>query len=390
MNFLQTINYKLQTKQGGFVALSITIIALAVTVSIVISLAFIFLNRFEAARNLALSEQAYFTAESGIEDALLRFFDSNKALPSSTPYTLLLGSSSSLIDITSGTSTTTISSIGNSRDRVRSLEVIIGTDPAGTTFSFSAHIGERGLTMDSNARVNGNVYSNGDIEGGSNTIIDGNADAVGIISSPRPTVTGTKTQGADPVPLPPFDEQGWKDAANINNDPHTGNLTLNSGTTYLGPKKIEGNLKLNSNAKLIVTGPLHITGNFIMNSNTSAYLDNSFGSNGTTIFAEGIMEFNSNAEIFATNANPKGYIMFASTSTSSEAIELESNASQEAVLYAVNGNIELDSNGDITAIIGNGIDLDSNAEINFDSGLITYTFSSRGSGSYDIINWREQ
>src|SRR3989344_308089 len=375
--------------ERGIIALLITVVVMFIGIVLIISMIFIFLNRLESARNIEMSAKAYFAAEAGIEDALLR--ELNPVLtPGIPPYVLNVGDTYTTIDKSETLNSVTIDSNGNASNRERSLRVVIGVDPAGTTFSFAAQIGDRGLTMASGSTVNGQVYSNDNVVGASNTRITGDAYAVGTISSPNPVVEGTRNEGADFIPLPPFDEVGWAEKANINNDPIIGDLALGSGPATLGPRKIEGNLTLNTGAELTITGPLHITGDFTMEQNSEIYLDESFESDGTVVFVEGVIIFMSNTQIFGTTADPKGYLLFASTAMGNNAIELNSNAHQEGTMYAVNGDVYINSLGDVTALIGKGVVLESNAKINFDLGLITYTFTTGGQGSYGIIKWEEQ
>lgn len=253
------------------------------------------------------------------------------------------------------------------------------------SFNYATQTDTGGLEMNSNATINnGNAYTNGDIVGTSNSRINGDAFAAGTISSPDPTITGTINPGASPKPLPTFDAQYWKDQANINNDPNIGDLTYNAGSHDLGPKKIQGNLTLNSNAWLTIHGPLHVTGNFAMNSNTRLYIDDSFGSTGTVVIVDGNISLNSNAQVFSTNATPKGYIILASTkSPPGNAIDLNSNA-KAGVLYALSGNLQINSNGQVIALAANKLILNSNATLNYDEGLASAQFSSGPGGSWQI------
>jgi len=383
---------KLFTNKQGVIALSTTMIVLFIGITLVLSLVFVFLNRIEIARNIGLSEQAYLTAESGIEDALLRFLDPAKTEAGAFPYILTVGTSSASIDKNTVVNTTTFSVVGDASNRDRSLDTQIAPVSTGSSFSYAAQIGDDGLEMHSEATVNGNVYSNGNITGtGSDTIINGDATAVGTVSSPDPTVTGITTESASSLPMPAFDEQGWKNEANINNDPINNDVTYSSGTNNLGPRKIDGNLSLDNEARLVVQGPIHVTGNLNMNSDSILELDDSFGSNGTVIVVDGDITFNSKSKVEATSANPKGYILFVSMSTSSNAIQLNSDAILEAGIYSVNGGIVINSKGDVVSIAGKGVRLNSSAQINFDLGFINYTYSpSGGSGSYDIISWEEK
>ncbi|MDP2735360.1 MAG: pilus assembly PilX N-terminal domain-containing protein [bacterium] len=378
----------MRKSQHGFIALSFTLLAVLVLSGIGVSALVLTSSQQRLVRNTQQSLQAYYGAEAGVEEALLRFMDPERDLPAT--YALLVGGNIVEIAHTTGVfNVQYFESSGNAKDRIRTARAALGLDPEGTTFAFAAHIGELGLEMESNATVNGNVYSNGNITGGSNTEINGDASAVGTISSPDPDISGTAEEGASLIPLPPFDSAGWAQDANINADPIIGNLVLESGTTELGPRKIQGDLIMDGNAELVVTGPLHVTGDFVMNSNSEVYLEESFGSDGTAIFVEGVVQFKSNAEVHATNADPKGYLLIASTSPSEEAVLVDSNSELEAAIYAVNGNVVMNSNGEVVALIGNGVILKSNAEINFDLGLIVYTFTSGGTGGYKLIEWKE-
>lgn len=374
--------------QRGFIALSFTLLSVLVLSGVGASAFLLTSAQQRLVRNAEESLQAYYGAEAGTEDALLRFLDPERTLPAA--YSLAVGDTVVEIVHTEGVSNVQyFDTQGDSRNRIRAARATLGVDPEGTTFAFAAHIGELGLEMESNAAVNGNVYSNGDIKGSSNAKINGDASAVGTISSPDPEISGTAQEGADPVPVPPFDAAGWAQNANVNGDPIVGDLELDSGTTYLGPRKIQGDLVLDGNAELVVTGPLHVTGDFVMDSNSEVFLDQSFGSDGTVIYVEGEVQFKSNAEVHATNSDPKGYLLIASTSSSEEAILMDSNSKLEAAIYAVNGNVVMNSNGDVVALIGNGVVLKSNAEINFDIGLVVYTFTSGGTGGYELIEWKE-
>ena len=72
------------------------------------------------------------------------------------------------------------------------------------------------------------------------------------------------------------------------------------------------------------------------------------------------------------------------------AIQLNSNADLEAALYAVNGGLSINSNGEVVSLVVQKLILNSNAEIDYDLGLINYSYSTGGAGSYDIISWKEQ
>ena len=252
------------------------------------------------------------------------------------------------------------------------------------SFHYAVQIGNDGIIMNSNSTINGNTYSNGNITGTSNSRIVGDAYASGTISSPRPAVSGTKHPGSPPSEMPVLDYDFWKNQANINNNPYVGDYIINgNGSNTLGPKKIQGNLTLNSNSTLTITGPIWITGNFTMNSNAKLYIDNSFGSSGTIVIADGLITINSNSFIYSTSANPKGYILLASTNTSDSAISLNSNAAN-SICYALEGGITFNSNAHAKEVVGRRFILNSNATLDYDAGLVDASFSTGPGGGWTI------
>jgi hypothetical protein len=244
--------------------------------------------------------------------------------------------------------------------------------------------------MGSNSRIIGNIYSNGNITGDSNSEIQGDASAVGTISSPRPTVTGVRAEGVAPQDMPQVDIAYWKAQANINNNPFVGNLVYDHGSSTLGPRKIEGDLTLDSNASLTLTGPVHVTGNFRMDSNSDLFLSESFSASTTVIVVGGSITFSSNSEVHSTTATPKGYILLLSESASGTAIDLNSNNPINGAVYAPNGTVRIGSNTGVTSIAGRRIRLDSNATITYNFGLRRADFTGGPSSGGQITSWQEQ
>lgn len=388
MSYKSYGSYKTHKNQNGLVALLMVIVVMMTSATLALSVVFVFLNQIKSTRNTAYSYESIYAAESGVEDILLRYFDADKNLPA-FPSILTVGSATASSTIsTDDLENDTITSEGDRQGRFR--RIVVDTSPSGTgVFSLAVQIGEGGLTMDSNSEVIGNVYSNGDITGASNTEIDGDASAVGIISSPRPAVTGTKTEGAESHPLREIDTDYWKARANINSDPIIGDIEY-EGDTNLGPRKIEGNLTLDGNVNLTVTGPIHVTGNFTMESNAALFLDEGLSATSTALIVEGVVTFSSNSEIHSTVATPKGYIMVLSESAVDPAIDISSNNPIEAALYAPNGTISTSSNADLVSIAGYAIHLNSNTEIVYDLGLRELDFSGGPTIGAEIISWQEQ
>lgn len=266
--------------------------------------------------------------------------------------------------------------------RTVKARIALGTEEI--SFRYATQIGEGGLDMRSNSEINGNAYSNGNIVGASNTQINGDAFANGTISSPDPDVTGTKQEGAPDIPLPVIDLDYWRGEANTNNDPIIGDHTINNSQNF-GPRKIQGNLTITgNNTKVTLTGPIHVTGNFTMNSNTDLAIDESFGSAGTVVVVDGSITINSNVEIFATSADPKGYILLVSPYDAGTAINLNADISG-GVFYSTLGLTIVNANVDLIAVTAQELRLESNATVNYDIGLQGAIFTSGSGGSWEVV-----
>lgn len=333
-----------------------------------------------------LKEQVFQLAEAGIEDAIwslnnLGTYPANGSLVnfSNGQYKVTITNLniSSLYVESTGYIPNAISPIAKS---TVTAQFSLGTKIIA--FHYAAHIGQGGLVINSNSRIYGNVHSNGNILGSSNSLIDGDAQAVGSISSPYPQVTGTKKEGVQEIALPDIDLDYWRNQANQNNDPINNNLTISTNQS-LGPRKIQGDLTINGNTILTVTGPIHVTGNFTMNANSQLILDQSFGSNGTVIVVDGQIILNSNSQVKPTTASPKGYILLVSP-FSGDAITLNSNVSG-GLFYSTAGNTILNSDSSVTAITAYRLILNSNATLNYDLGLVGAQFSSGSSSGWEIV-----
>lgn len=349
------------------------------------------------------SEQALHLAEAGVDKAIYELNAQGSAYTGEANTVLADGTFTVAVsDVSFGvkeiTSTGFIPNSQNSQAK-KKIKVRVNTGSQNISFRYAVQIGLGGLEMNSNAEINGNAYSNSSIVGFSNTKINGDATAVTTISSPKPIVTGKRCssvetadcpdgQAPQPQPMPNFDPNYWKDKADDGGTQSSLTFLSCSPSQKLGPRKIEGNLLLDSNSCLTLTGPIWVTGNFEMNSNTNLYLDSSFDSLGTVLVVDGKIQINSNTIIHPTGSSPKGYILLASTKTDAAApagpaIILDSNAAG-GVYYALPGTAHSNSNAGIVAIATNKLVLDSNAILNYDLGLQSAQFSSGPGGSWGI------
>ncbi|MDD2753239.1 MAG: hypothetical protein PHT44_01385 [Candidatus Portnoybacteria bacterium] len=124
--------------------------------------------------NSAYSAQAYYAAESGIEDSLYRLIK-NKSYSAST--TLPVGAGSAAIAISDVGTQKYILSKGQERGHFRSLRAKLNTggQNISASFSYGVQVGRGGLKMDNGSQVEGNIFSNGPILGSAGATVTGNA-----------------------------------------------------------------------------------------------------------------------------------------------------------------------------------------------------------------------
>src|SRR3989338_2437059 len=143
MNFGMNKYLKLRAEQG-IVAIVFVFMILFIALSLALSIIFVFLNRLEVAKNVGYSEQAFYTAESGLEDALLRIMDPSRSLPPSLPYTFTIAASSAEVDVQSQGNMRTVTSRGDLKDRVRAIGVEVAVNTTGASLIYGAQAGVGG------------------------------------------------------------------------------------------------------------------------------------------------------------------------------------------------------------------------------------------------------
>jgi len=149
-------------KEKGFAAFYLVILVLVVTLGIGVSIFILTKGEQKILRNITKSTQAYYTAEAGIEDNIYRIIKEKKY---EAVNSLTVGEGTATISITDEDGSKVIKSIGAVSQRIRTLEAIVSIETTVITFHYGAQVDEGGLTIQPNARVIGNVYSNGSIVG---------------------------------------------------------------------------------------------------------------------------------------------------------------------------------------------------------------------------------
>jgi len=425
-------------KHGGFAALYVAIIVLAIMTGLALLLTFLTVNQTKILGNYIKSYQSYSLAEGGVEDALLRL---SKNMNWSSPYNLTLGSGSSNVEISNIIGgARTITSTGNVNDRIRKVQVVYQISTQNASFYYGIQVGDLGLLMTGNAVVHGNIFSNGTITGASNTKIYGDAISAGPTGSINTmqikkdsgkggnawatnlqnctiegdahytNISGCSVDGA-PYPgeegpasqdMPITQDQitAWKNQA-ASGGTIAGYSLGGNNKDSLGPIKVDGNMTLSSNAQLTITGTIWVTGDLSLNSNVIIQLGSGYGSFSGVIVVVGQISVDSNVVFCGSEGYKSGgkcnpsvgsYIMLLSTNNSADpdspAIYATSNT-ETAILYASNGFIALGSNAKLKEATGYGIYMSSNSEVTYETGLADIHFSSGPGGSWEVTSWKE-
>ncbi|MFC1629698.1 pilus assembly PilX N-terminal domain-containing protein [Patescibacteria group bacterium] len=414
----------------GFAALFVTILILAVILGVVVSITVLTVGEYRMSRNIAESSQIYYAAEAGVEDALLRL---TKGMNWSSPYTLSAGGALSTIEISSILGgARTIDSESSKKTLARKIEVVYSVETVNVSFYYGAQVGEGGMDLGNNARISGNVFSNGSvialtgigyIDNSITVATNGNkiqgldvgddamahtcqdstigGDLTYVSTLVNCTAGGAvKTQPGeiDPKELPITLDQidGWKTEASIggilDDDYDLGiSETASLGPAQIGTVASPKNLILGNNAVLTLTGTVYVTGDIVVGNNAIIQLNPSYGSTGGAIVMDGKINFSNNAS-FQGSGQPGSYLLVVSTNSSldpaSPAIDVYNNA-EGAIFYTNSGLIYIHNNVIIKEVTGYKVKLDNNATVTYETGLSDASFSSGPGGSWEVISWRE-
>lgn len=175
-----------------------------------------------------------------------------------------------------------------------------------------------------------------------------------------------------------------------------------NGTLSLGPKKITGNLVLTKKQTLIVTGTLHIQGSINIDSSSGATIkcDPSFGQNSCAIVTDSWIHTKNNTTfqgsgqsgsyllVLTTLQNCNGGSQQPSCTHHNAAIDIHNNATG-AIFYAQDSMANLHNGVLVTELTAYKLNLDNNAIVRYEQGLLNAQFSSGPGASLEITSWNE-
>jgi len=164
------LKFKRPPDKRGFAAVVSVLIVLSTILIVAGAISVITFAQQKITRNSALSAQAYYAADSGIEDCLYRVIKGKKYQASNS---LTIASSTAAISISDAGGQTIIRVNGEQANRWRNLQVKLEINAEDISFHYGVQIGEGGLTMNNSSSILGNLYSNGPVQGFNNASTSG-------------------------------------------------------------------------------------------------------------------------------------------------------------------------------------------------------------------------
>lgn len=392
-SFIYTLRHltigQLRKETGA--AMIIAIGALFLMTVLGASLMLVTTNEYQAIIHDRESTKAYFLAEAGIEKALKEINSDQNYSGIASPANLADGQYEISVTSAANPNQKVLTSTGYYPDKSsykakRVIRAILFVDIDQVSFSYAMQAGAGGIEVGGSSEVVGTLYSNGNIDTiGKSCEIQGDAYAVGSISNApdNPQISGQENRGAPTKPLPEFNLPYWQ--AKTTAGGVIEGFSSKAGTTYLGPKKIIGDLKL-TGGTLVLTGPIWVTGNIDIGGNAIIKLDPAFATYGTLVMADGTISLAGTASYQGTTQN--GYIMFVSNyvSTTDYGISLNggTNAFENIACYAKESGVSIQGSGDVVALTGYRLQISGNGEIRYKSGLADAKFSGSPGGGWVV------
>ena len=151
-----------KTDDKGFAAIMALLVVISLVLVITFSMTIVVITERQIDKNLILSAQSYYSAESGIEDGILRV---TKGYNWTAINNFNLDESAISQNITQNNNISTIESFSSyyNNERKVKTELILTVDDV--SFHYGVQVGEGGLTMGNISSIIGNLYSDGSVSG---------------------------------------------------------------------------------------------------------------------------------------------------------------------------------------------------------------------------------
>ncbi|MFH1455080.1 MAG: choice-of-anchor R domain-containing protein [bacterium] len=176
---MQIKNQKSKIKNifsGGYVMLLTAVIFMMVSLVIVFGLTTPIVKQILISRDVWNAKQSYYLSEAGAEDVMYRLKDSNYASKVGESETLTLDGYSAVTAIGPMGEERIITTLSDQNGYKKTIQTKV-IQGVGTSFNYGILTGEGSFVITGGSEVVGNIYSNGNILGGSGVHITGSAIA---------------------------------------------------------------------------------------------------------------------------------------------------------------------------------------------------------------------
>lgn len=399
-------------------------------------------------RSLMTSKQAYLNAEASLEEVLYRI-KANVNVPTSPETTLSLWGNvaSTTIEYDVADERYTIRSVGvvGEAKRVSVVELVIAP---GTAFNYGLQTGNGGFRMRNQAKIFGNAFSNGTVEGHTNSFIGGDvisAGPDGLIDTIHATgtiwsntVRDVEVDGdayynialgdnefngeefaldpfIDPVLFPLSDEEidSWQqrilDTGTI--EP-AGGSNCSGGRWEITDDMPLGNILIECDIDIrgtgggtiiTLTGPVWVRGNIRMRQGPTIRIAPSVGSRSVPFIADNPASRISSSRISVENDtnfdipddSPSFVFMIsrnhaAANNDETTAIDIGQSSKGNWVAYTNEGSVEFGNSVKLRSVTAYRIFIGNSTEITYDTGLANVHFVGGPGGAYSIARWYQE
>jgi hypothetical protein len=184
-------------------------------------------------------------------------------------------------------------------------------------------------------------------------------------------------------PVPDSIIADWKNEA-VAGGITNGNVTVGWQGATLGPKKIAGNLQVNSGGTLRISGPLWVTGSVTIEGGSTVMPNDS--SKSYALITDSSLTLSGGSLI---TGNSGSHILLLSTSTNDPAIILEGGAN-DTVVFIPYGGLKVSGGAHVKAASAKHIFAEGGSVIIYDPDMSQLNFSSGSSGgTFGIKAWKE-
>jgi len=387
----------LNIKDEKGIALVLALVLLAVLS--VLAVAMVSLGRHETTFLVKerLSDAALYIADGGVEYGINELQKSTNYQGTSTPYSLGNAGQFAVSVSTQGqpadfyviTSTGYVPNFASFQERRVVRSVVSLTEEVSPVFQYAiASQGdmtlgkdddegqERVLVNSDEPQGEGDIYSGGNILLNNNTTVNGDASAVGTITTEgNSTITGERNLGSEPLDFPPIDTARYISEAQTGGT-YNGDYKV-TDNQYLGPLYINGDLAITGNYQVTLTGTVYVTGSVKI----AGTPDNYSVTGSETLIANSDIKIMGNASsgiplVISVHGN----------------VTLGGNiATQGTIIYAPEGNVDIFGNPDVNGVIvGQTVTVWGSPTITRRVDLTGYPLPG-GGGTAEIthVSWQE-